>query len=150
MYGRQFRKGARIELEATVSPVCVELTIPCSAEYVGVARLAVLGIANRMRFSFEEIEDLKLAVSEACTTSVEWAKRNNAEGSYITLKSEITSDQLTIWLTDEAGERTLDEESDSTPDAWRPLLITLLLDEVTVEPTKTGTKVRMVKHAQHH
>ena len=103
-----------------------------------------------MRFSFEEIEDLKLAVSEACTTSVEWAKRDNVEGSYITLKSEITSDQLTIWLTDEACERTLDEESDSTPDAWRPLLITLLLDEVTVEPTKTGTKVRMVKYAQHH
>ncbi len=136
-----------MKLEAVDSPTCVELRIPCSAEYVGVARLAILGVANRMRFSFEEIEDLKLAVSEACTTSVEWAKRNEVQDSYITLKSEITPDSLTIWLTDEAGDRSYDEDMDATPDGWRPLLITLLLDEVSVEPTASGSVTRMVKYA---
>ena len=134
-------------MEAVDSPTCVELKIPCSAEYVGVARLAILGVANRMRFSFEEIEDLKLAVSEACTTSVEWAKRNSIMDTYISLKSEIMPDQLIIWVTDEAGPRTWDEDMDATPDAWRPLLITLLLDEVSVDSTATGSVVRMVKHA---
>jgi serine/threonine-protein kinase RsbW len=48
----------------------VELRIPCRAEWVAVARLAVAGVANRLRFSVEEIEDVKLAVAEACTNCI--------------------------------------------------------------------------------
>src|SRR5437660_9277510 len=46
----------------------VELTIPGKPEYVGVARLAILGVASRMRFSYDEVEDIRLAVGEACTS----------------------------------------------------------------------------------
>lgn len=51
----------------------VYLTIPAKPDYVGIARLAVSGIANRMGFSYDDIEDLKLAVSEACTNAVDHA-----------------------------------------------------------------------------
>src|SRR5437660_3241355 len=51
----------------------VELTIPGKPEYVGVARLAILGVASRMRFSYDEVEDIRLAVGEACTTAIERA-----------------------------------------------------------------------------
>ena len=49
----------------------VELILPCRPEYVGVARLAVLGIASRMPFSYDEVEDVRLAVGEACTHALE-------------------------------------------------------------------------------
>jgi serine/threonine-protein kinase RsbW len=45
----------------------VELQIPSKPEWVAVARLAVAAIANRLPFSVEEIEDVKLAIAEACT-----------------------------------------------------------------------------------
>jgi serine/threonine-protein kinase RsbW len=48
----------------------VELRIPSKPEWVAVARLAVAAIANRLPFSAEEIEDLKLAMAEACTLCI--------------------------------------------------------------------------------
>jgi serine/threonine-protein kinase RsbW len=49
----------------------VQLRIPCKAEWVAVARLAVAAVANRLKFSIEEIEDVKLAVAEACTNAIQ-------------------------------------------------------------------------------
>jgi len=49
----------------------VELRIPSKPEWVAVARLAVAAIANRLPFSVEEIEDLKLAIAEACTMCIQ-------------------------------------------------------------------------------
>ena len=54
-------------------PENVEFNIPCMSDYVGIVRLAVSGVATRMNFSIEEIEDIKIAVSEACTNSVQYA-----------------------------------------------------------------------------
>lgn len=45
----------------------VELRIPARPEWVVVARLTVAAIANRLPFTIEDIEDLKLAIAEACT-----------------------------------------------------------------------------------
>ncbi len=49
----------------------VELRIPSKPEWVAVARLAVAAVANRLPFSVEEIEDLKLAIAEACTICIQ-------------------------------------------------------------------------------
>jgi serine/threonine-protein kinase RsbW len=48
----------------------VRITIPSRSEYVRVVRLAVLGIASRMAFSYDDVEDIKLAVSEACNNAI--------------------------------------------------------------------------------
>lgn len=130
---------------------CVELKFPCKPEYVGVARLAILGVASRMRFSYDEVEDVRLAVGEACTTSVEWAERNGKTDSDIVLRSEIGSEKLIVDIIDEAGERKEEGrsgDSEGEPENLGALLITLLVDEVTVVPQSSGTHVRMVKHAR--
>ena len=49
----------------------VELKIPSKAEWVAVARLALAAVASRLRFSVDEIEDVKLAIAEACTVSID-------------------------------------------------------------------------------
>ncbi len=127
----------------------VELVIPCKPEFVGVARLAILGVASRMRFSYDEVEDVRLAVGEACTTSVEWAERNGRTDTDIILRSEIAEDKLTVDILDRAGtrgdaSRGNDEQETENIGA---LLITLLVDEIKVEPQAEGTCVRMVKYA---
>jgi len=44
----------------------VTLVLPASAEYVVVARLTASGIGSRSLPSMADLEDLKLAVAEAC------------------------------------------------------------------------------------
>lgn len=74
----------------------VELRIPSKAEWVAVARLAVAAVANRLNFSIEDIEDVKLAVAEACTNCIQ-----HAHGSdQIEITCETESDSLTVRVRD--------------------------------------------------
>jgi serine/threonine-protein kinase RsbW len=136
-------------VEANGEPAVVELKIPCKPEYVGVARLALLGVASRMRFSYDQVEDVRLAVGEACTTSVEWAAKNNRHNTDIVVRSTITDNTLTVDIIDSAGQRAEDPSQDREPDSQSlgALLITLLVDEVTITPHDGGTHVKMVKYA---
>jgi serine/threonine-protein kinase RsbW len=61
----------------------IEVKMPAKPEYVGVIRLTLSGIASRMGYAYEEIEDLKIAVSEACTNAVQHAYKDNASGETI-------------------------------------------------------------------
>jgi serine/threonine-protein kinase RsbW len=50
----------------------VELEIPARPEYIALVRLVVSSLASGRRvLADERIDDLKLAVSEACTTAIE-------------------------------------------------------------------------------
>jgi hypothetical protein len=44
----------------------VSLTVPARGEYLRLARLAGSGLASRLGFSWEEVEDLRLAIDELC------------------------------------------------------------------------------------
>jgi serine/threonine-protein kinase RsbW len=44
----------------------IKLSLPFKSEYVSIARLAVSGIASRIGFDTETIEDIKVAVAEVC------------------------------------------------------------------------------------
>ncbi len=58
----------------------IYLTIPAQAEYIDIVRLTLYGIANKAGFSYEEIEDMKVAVSEACTNAVLHAYNDHYNG----------------------------------------------------------------------
>jgi len=48
----------------------VEIQIPARPEYVGVLRLALGSLARSAGMDEESIDDLRIAISEACTTAV--------------------------------------------------------------------------------
>ena len=48
----------------------VELTVPALAQYVAVVRAATAGLAARLDLTLDRIEDLRIAVDEACTLLV--------------------------------------------------------------------------------
>ncbi|MCW3062401.1 MAG: ATP-binding protein [Capsulimonas sp.] len=132
----------------------VELTIPCRPEYVGVARLAVLGIASRMPFSYDEVEDVRLAVGEACTHAVERAGSTVAQ---IKIVSTIDSVALVIEVSDDVpadAEPVIpDEDAQALAAAGvdqqglGALLMEILVDEVKITSTASGTSVRLTKFA---
>ncbi|WP_270165215.1 anti-sigma B factor RsbW [Paenibacillus sp. SYP-B4298] len=59
----------------------VQLHVPATAEYVDLVRVTLYGIAAKMGFSYEDIEDMKVAVSEACNNAVLHAYNHEAATS---------------------------------------------------------------------
>ncbi|MBC8081207.1 MAG: anti-sigma B factor RsbW [Gorillibacterium sp.] len=57
------------------------LTVPADANYIDIIRLALYGISTKWGFSYEEIEDMKVAVAEACNNAVLHAYRDGEVGT---------------------------------------------------------------------
>lgn len=49
------------------------LTVPADGAYLGVLRTAAAGLAARLHFTLDEIEDLRIAVDEACAMLIKLA-----------------------------------------------------------------------------
>lgn len=142
----------------------VELSIPCASDYVGVVRLAISGVATRMNFSVEDIEDIKIAVSEACTNAVQYAfDGEEKQSATIKIICNLHADKLEITVKDNGKgfdqaevDRKKQQKSEGTAAVSEGEIPTLglgltfiqsLMDEaeITSVPGK-GTSIRMVKH----
>ncbi len=131
----------------------VHLIIPCRPEYVGVARLAVLGIASRMPFSYDEVEDVRLAVGEACTHAVE---RAGSGAATIRIISTVAAHALRIEITDDIAEANIAapseeaqllEEAGVDQQGLGALLMEILVDKVDIETSVAGTRVVLTQYS---
>ena len=110
----------------------VELRIPCKAEWVALARLSVSAVASRLHFSIDEIEDVKLAVAEACTNAIQNARDN----STIDIRCEALEEGLRISVRDLSSSPRPEPVRDLQDDGLEGLgvfLIRSLMDDVTYE-----------------
>lgn len=80
----------------------IEMKVPAKPEYVGVVRLSISGVANRMGFTYEDIEDLKVALSEAITNAVTHAYHEKDDGE-VTVGFGVYQDRLEIMVADRGG-----------------------------------------------
>jgi serine/threonine-protein kinase RsbW len=78
----------------------LELEIPPRAEYIAIARLVVSSLASSRRaLGDERIDDLKLAVSEACTNAIE-AQGGSAGGDPVRIRVWEGLDHLDVAVED--------------------------------------------------
>jgi hypothetical protein len=56
-----------------VDETTIQLTIPASPEFLRLARLTAADVGSRAGLTFEEIDDLRIAVDELCFAVVEGA-----------------------------------------------------------------------------
>ena len=134
----------------------IELIIPCIPDYVGVVRLAISGIATRQNLPVEEIEDLKIAVSEACSNAVQYAHNENRELEKIWINFRIHDTKLEITVKDTGKgfdmKKVQDKKSseiEKPMDSSLGLGITFiksLMDVVEFQSNDQGTTVTMVKY----
>ncbi len=52
----------------------IKKTVPTDSSNISVVRMTASSIANRIGFNIEEIDDVKIAVSEACTNVIKHSK----------------------------------------------------------------------------
>ncbi|PYZ95469.1 anti-sigma B factor RsbW [Alteribacter lacisalsi] len=80
----------------------IEIKLPAKPEYVGVVRLTVSGIANRLGYSYDDIEDIKIAVAEACTNVVNHAYKNTKDDQAVmTVGCGVHEDRMEIMVADQ-------------------------------------------------
>lgn len=124
----------------------VELRIPPKAEWAAVARLTVAAIASRLDFSLDEIDDVKLAVAEACTHAIQRSTGNHP----IELIFEAQPDSIVVTVRDfstSAHLETVDEEMDEDHIGGLGLfIIRSLMDEVDYHvDARAGGELVMIK-----
>lgn len=70
----------------------VELRLPASGAYLAVLRTAAAGLAARLDFTLDEIEDLRIAVDEACAMLLPKVR----DGYELTCRFEVGVDSLAV------------------------------------------------------
>lgn len=134
----------------------IRLQIPALADYIDIVRICLYGIASKMSFSYEDIEDMKVAVSEACNNAVLHGSQA-ANDSRIDICFEAGEAGLTIkvhnngpaFVYSEAAEKAAplqaNEISELPVGGLGIYLMEALMDEVTVDTTDNGTEVILTK-----
>lgn len=126
----------------------ITLSLPSKAEYVSVARLTASVIANNMGFNIEEVEDIKVAVGEACNNAVLHGK---CDQDRFNLNFMIDEQAFIVEVKDTGNG--FDFEEYKEPDLMNPrenglglFIMKSLMDEVEVTSNiENGTCIRMVK-----
>jgi serine/threonine-protein kinase RsbW len=77
----------------------VELKFPSELGYEKVAREAVATVARRMDFDKEKIEDIKTAVSEACTNAIRYGSGSDSRMKVVVVLTA-DEDKLDILIRD--------------------------------------------------
>ncbi|NOV01794.1 anti-sigma B factor RsbW [Paenibacillus planticolens] len=136
----------------------VRLHIPAAAEYLDIVRLSLYGIASKLGFSYEDIEDMKVAVSEACNNAVLHGETSASLGQ-IQISYELGDGKLTVKVKDDGPGFDYEAKNGrAEPPVGQSLselqsgglgmyLMQALMDEVTVN-TDQGTEVTLVKYVQ--
>jgi serine/threonine-protein kinase RsbW len=81
-----------VHVEPVIEDDVVLLTVPADVGYLGVLRTATAGLAARLHFALDEIEDLRIAVDEACAMLLAIASR----GAELECRFSVTDDALSV------------------------------------------------------
>ncbi|KRF15331.1 anti-sigma factor [Nocardioides sp. Soil797] len=92
----------------------VELRLPVDSAYVSVLRATTVSLAARLDFTIDDIEDLRMAVGEACAMVLPSA----TEGTDLTCSFFMKSGEVTITITVPS---TLTELPEEDGFAWQVL-----------------------------
>lgn len=128
----------------------LSISVPSKPEYVSVVRLTASAVASRVGFNVEELEDIKVAVAEACTNAI---KHGICEkGENFDVKFFLDQEKISIHVIDHGSGFSCNQLEE--PDLTSPkegglgiFIIKSLMDEVDVISNKgEGTIIKMTKY----
>lgn len=132
----------------TTQAELVRLEIPAMPAFVGVARTVVVAIATSVEgIDDDRLEDLRIAVSEACTNAVE-AHPTEGTDQRVVLRCLLDDERLEIRIEDSSGGAAAAPGGDDgvavrAEQGWGLQLIRALVDDVTFDQTADGATVAL-------
>jgi serine/threonine-protein kinase RsbW len=111
----------------------VELDVPADPAYVAVVRTATAGLAARLDLTLDRIEDLRIAVDEACTLLV----HRNPPGSGGTIRCQFTLEVATLTIEVSGPAVTLPD-----PGAYAWAVLSALVDVLACGHTQSADEPR--------
>ena len=125
----------------------IKMEISANPEYVSIIRLTTSGIANKVGFCLDDIEVLKVAISEACTNAIKHSLEDRFTIIYTMIEKGLTIEIIDNgkgYNTKEVSEPDLDNLKESGMGLF---IIESLMDKVNVESTEgKGTSIKMTKY----
>jgi serine/threonine-protein kinase RsbW len=126
----------------TTEPAAVEqdvviVVVPANSTYLAVLRTATAGLAARLQMTLDEIEDLRIAVDEACAILLPIAKL----GSDVTCAFTVTAPALQIDVSVQAAGSSGLPGNQSF--SWQ--VLTALAGAVAADHTDGIAKIRLTK-----
>ena len=124
----------------TAEPVVLEL--PSSSEYILLARLVVTCAGQLAGFEPEDVYDLKLAVTEAATNVIRHAAVESFQIEY-----KVHPRAVEIAVVDRGGGFDVEELTGNLDEhgGFGLAVIQSLIDEVVVDSTASGTRLKMIR-----
>lgn len=126
----------------------VELEIPARPEFVGIARMAVGALAGiRPGLAYERIDDLRIVVSEACTSAIEGLE----ETSILKLRCVDGPKALEVRIEApgsvfESAFPLSEPEPEAEADNFRISLIRALVDDADLKSSPERTELCLIMH----
>ena len=116
----------------------VSLRLPADGAYLAVLRSAAAGLASRLDFTLDDIEDLRIAVDEACAMLLSRA----AEGATLECSFELKPGELDIAVSLPTADGSLPSR-----DTFAWTVLTALAGEVDASADGTTVTITMAKHS---
>ena len=126
------------------------ITIPAKPEYVSVARLVVAAFADLLDYDGDAVEDIKLAVSEACTNAILHLNKQAPPEKHLLTISAYTKDaqmliDIIYFIGDESGAELASRQLHER-DLGMSILVSIM-DKVDVARANSdGVVIRLTKN----
>lgn len=114
----------------------IELNIPSKLEYISLIRLTASSIANSMKLNVDEIEDIKVCISEACINILNFSDTKEINIQF-ELRDEVISISINDFLEDIPGNKKNEKQG-----KMGLLIINSLMDKVEFK----DNKITMIKY----
>ncbi len=124
----------------------VRLVVPAMPEFLRLARVTAAGLASRLGFSYDEVEDLRLAIDELCFGLT----GSEGRGGTVEVRYLLDGDSLVV-----EGTLTAARTPDGSGPAATPvspalselseLILAALVDEHDFADEATGPRFRLIK-----
>ncbi|MHB1930810.1 MAG: ATP-binding protein [Acidimicrobiales bacterium] len=121
----------------TTSDDEVRLVVPATPEYLRLARVTAAGLASRLGFTFDEVEDLRLAIDELCYGLTGSGGR---EGT-VAIRYLLGADSLVV----EGEGRFSSGDGKAGLSELSEVILHALVDEHELWPSEEGPTFRLVK-----
>lgn len=117
----------------------ITVSVPPESGSVQVLRAVTASVAARMNMPFDGIEDLRLAVDEACA----WLLSPRQEATSMTLQLRPMTDRLEAVVSIDAAGRTWPPSDPEQSLSWR--VLSALVDTLSLEADASGPSIRLSK-----